>query len=137
MPHSLALGSGVMASTSKLTRADRRHILARMRSVVSVALVLLQLSPAVGAVMCMRMTINGAATCTMPMPARSHDGDRSTPGPAQDCAVMAVCAPAILAVPSPVVALCGMSPHGPASLSAPASLYPNNPVAPPKPPPIS
>ena len=137
MRHSLARGAVVTASTRKLTMSERRSILTRMRSVVGVALLLIQLSPAMGAVMCMQMASSGAARCSMPMPAKSPEGDRSNPGHAQDCAVMAVCAPTTLAAPSPVVALLMIPQPEPPSYPAPASLFPSDPVVPPKPPPIA
>jgi len=108
-----------------------------MRCIVGLLLLLVQLGPLAGAGMCLHAAAQPKDECSMPMQGMAHENDQSHPSPGQDCAQMVICAPAAPVVPQVAVQLFGVTQPNSTNYSAPASLFPGDPIAPPQPPPIA
>jgi hypothetical protein len=107
-----------------------------IRPLLGAVLLLLQLTPVLGAGVCLYHVANTAASCDMPMQNTSHDNDRSHSSPSHDCAHMAVCTPGAPAVPQVALQLLGFAQPTHRSFPTPTFLFPGDPTAPPQPPPI-
>jgi len=107
-----------------------------MRRLATVLVILLQLGPLAGAGICMHAERAPKAECPMPMPGMPDHNQQPPSGGPQDCALMALCAPAAPMVP---VALQTLVPAPPPATdyTSPATLLSGDPVAPPQPPPIA
>jgi hypothetical protein len=85
----------------------------------------------------MHAGVQPTAECSMPMQGMTHENGRPHSSPTQDCAQMAVCAPAAPIVPQVAVQLFGITQPRHTNYSTPATLFPGDPIAPPQPPPIA
>ncbi len=119
-----------------LTPLIRSGKLLIVRSLIGAVLLLLQLSPVLGAAMCVHNAAHSAEACRMPMEGAAQENDRSHSGPSQDCAWMVVCAPAAPALLQLPVQLSGITQPSYSNFSTPASLVPGDSAAPLQPPPI-
>ncbi len=107
-----------------------------MRMIVGVCLLLLQLGPLAGAGICLHAERAPKAECPMPMPGMPDHNQQPPSGGPQDCALMALCAPAAPMVPV-TIHLFGATLPAATDYSAPAALSAGDPIAPPQPPPIA
>ena len=84
----------------------------------------------------MRAAAQPTAECAMPMQGMTHETGKPHSTPTQECAQMAVCAPAAPVVPMTAPQF-GVSLPASTDYSTPASLLMGEPIAPPQPPPIA
>ena len=122
-----------MPDLTPLVRPGRLPI---VRSLIGTVLLLLQLTPVLGAAACMHMATHSAESCSMTMPPTTHGGDGSSPVPLRDCALMIVCTPTNTVVPAVAMQNFGSVQPATTNFSSPPSLFVGDNVAPPQPPPI-
>jgi len=108
-----------------------------MRQLVGLTLLLLiQIRPMVGAGLCMQVAARSEHECSMPVPGPAPHDHGSQGGTSQNCAQMAVCAPAAPVVPPAVLDVFDACIPCHSHYSTPPLLHPGDHPAPPQPPPI-
>lgn len=107
-----------------------------MRSLAGAVLLLLQLTPILGAGVCLHHALHDPASCTMPAQGAARESEQSRPAPSHGCPLMAICAPATPVVPQVTVRLFGITLPSHPGYSTSAALFPDEPITPPRRPPI-
>lgn len=109
-----------------------------MRRFMGLLLLLIQFGPLAGAGLCLHAASQPEEQCATSMDGMPQQQTRHQHhAPSQDCALMAVCAPAAPVVPGDPVHAVSTDLPTLTLYSNPPSLLPGDPIAPPQPPPIA
>ncbi len=131
-PHRGTLGR----SRARLPRPAQPRIVQPMRMLIGIFLLLGQLSPVLGAGVCLQAYVGADRRCSSPMKDMPQQDGRSPQGPSDACPLMAVCVPGGPVLPQVATRLFDSEPPALLPHSNPVASLPADPIAPPKPPPI-